>query len=61
VFRGSVYRGEIHHAQWPLQDAEGEISENTMASAAGMDLPEMTPLLHFSKKLEVLIWPLRKA
>ena len=60
VSRGSVYRAEIHHQQWPLQDAEAEISENTMASAAGITLPDTAPLLHFAKKLEVLIWPLRK-
>lgn len=56
----SVFRAEIHHEQWPLQDAEAEISENTMASAAGITLPQTPPLLHFAKKLEVLIWPLRK-
>ena len=58
VFRGSLFRAEIHHAPWPLQDAEAEISANTMAAAAGIQLPEVPPLLHFSKRLEVLIWPL---
>jgi uncharacterized protein YqjF (DUF2071 family) len=61
VFRGKVFRAEIHHEQWPLQDAEAEISVNTMASAAGIELPAIAPRLHFSKKLEVLIWPLKKA
>lgn len=60
VFGGSVYRGEIHHEQWPLQDAEAEILVNTMASATGIQLPDVLPLLHFSKKLDVLVWPLRK-
>ena len=60
VVRGSVYRAEIHHEQWPLQDAEADISANTMARAAGIELPNVTPLLHFSKRLEVLIWPLKK-
>ena len=60
VFRGSVYGGEIHHEQWSLQDAQAQISENTMASAAGVQLPDVPPLLHFSKKLDVLIWPLKK-
>jgi uncharacterized protein len=60
VFRGSVFRAEIHHEQWPLQDVEAEISANTMAAAAGIRLPEVQPLLHFSKRIEVLIWPLRK-
>jgi len=60
VYRNSVFRAEIHHQQWPLQDAETEISENTMAIAAGIKLPEVPPLLHFSEKLLVLIWPLKK-
>lgn len=61
VVRNSVYRAEIHHQQWPLQDAAAEISINTMAKAAGIDLPGIQPLTHFSKRLQVLIWPLKKA
>jgi uncharacterized protein len=59
VVRGRVYRAEIHHQQWPLQDAQSEIARNTMAQAAGIELPEVDPLLHFSRKLEVLVWSLR--
>jgi uncharacterized protein len=51
-----VFRAYIHHLPWPLQDAEAEIQQNTMAQAAGIDLPESKPLLHFSRFLEVLIW-----
>jgi uncharacterized protein YqjF (DUF2071 family) len=61
VYKQKVYRGEIHHAPWPLQDASAEISLNTMASAARIPMPDRTPLLHFSKYQEVLIWPLREA
>jgi uncharacterized protein len=61
VVGNSVYRAEIHHEQWPLQDAEAEISNNTMASAAGIQLPEIQPLLHFSRQVEVLVWPLKRA
>jgi hypothetical protein len=43
---------------WPLQDAEAEIEVNTMARAAGITLPDVRPLLHFSRRLDVLIWPL---
>jgi hypothetical protein len=32
-----------------------------MTQAAGVDLPNLKPLLHFSKQLEVLVWPLKKA
>jgi uncharacterized protein len=61
VHRGHVYRGEIHHQPWPLQDAETEIEINTVAAAAGIALPASAPLLHFARRLEVLIWPLRRA
>jgi uncharacterized protein YqjF (DUF2071 family) len=60
VKAGRVHRAEIHHQPWPLQDAEAEIQMNTMALAAGISLPQVRPLLHFAKKLEVLIWPLRR-
>lgn len=56
----SLYRGEIHHRPWPLEDAEAEIESNTMAAAAGIALPRSRPLLNFAKRLEVLIWPLKK-
>jgi uncharacterized protein len=61
VHRETVYRAEIHHEPWPLQDAEGEFSVNSMAASAGIQLPGIQPLLHFAKRLEVLIWPLKKA
>jgi len=57
---GRVYRAEIHHQSWPLEDAEAEIETNTVALAAGISLPQVPPLLHFARKLEVLIWPLRR-
>ena len=61
TYGGRVYRGEIHHPPWPLQDAEAEFETNTVASAGGIDLPTTAPLLHFARRLEVLIWPLRRA
>lgn len=57
---GCLYSAEIHHQPWPLQDAEAEIQTNTMAAASGISLPEVHPTLHFAKKLEVLIWPVRR-
>ncbi len=51
-----LYRAEIHHLPWPLQDAHAEISLNTMSTAAGIQLPDEAPLLHYAEKIEVLIW-----
>ena len=59
VVRGRVHRAEVHHQPWPLQDAEASFEVNTMTTAAGIPLPQTPPLLHFSRRLEVLIWPLR--
>ncbi len=59
--KNSIYRAEIHHEPWPLHDAECEFSINSMAASAGIQLPTIQPLLHFAKRLEVLIWPLKKA
>jgi len=51
-----LYRAYIHHLPWALQDAEAEIEVNTVAQAAGIELPASKPLLHFARTLEVLIW-----
>lgn len=56
IRRGKVFRGHIHHLPWLLQDAQAEIQLNTMAQAAGIELPDAKPLLHFSRFLEVLFW-----
>jgi uncharacterized protein YqjF (DUF2071 family) len=55
--RGAAYRLEIHHPPWPLQAADAEFASNTMADAAGLSLPDMKPLLHFSKRQDMVAWP----
>ena len=59
--RERVLRAEVHHEPWPLQPAKAEIAANTMASAAGITLPNEPPLLHFARRLDVVIWSLRPA
>jgi hypothetical protein len=57
----TVYQGDVHHVPWPLQNASAEIEVNSMARAAGISLPDTRPLLHFAKRLDVVVWPLRRA
>jgi uncharacterized protein len=59
-YRRAIYIGEIHHAPWPLQDAEAEIELNSMGEAAGIVIPQTRPLLHFARRIDVLIWPIRR-
>ncbi len=58
--KGNVYHGDIHHHPWPLRRAEAEIQSLAMTEQIGVALPEMEPLLHFSKRLDVLAWPPRR-
>jgi hypothetical protein len=55
----SLYRAEIHHPPWPLQVAEAAIGENTMPPRP-IELPDEEPLLHFSRRQDVVIWPLER-
>lgn len=54
----TVYRSVIHHPPWPLQPATAEIALNTMPPP-GVEL-RGDPLLHFSARQDVLIWPLER-
>ena len=53
-----VWRGDIHHAQWPLQPAEADIECNTMTAPLRFRLPHREPLLHFAPRLDVVAWTL---
>jgi uncharacterized protein YqjF (DUF2071 family) len=57
--RGRVLRAEIDHPPWPLQPAEARITMNTMTAPFGLRLPDAPPLLHFSRWLDVRVWPPR--
>jgi hypothetical protein len=39
-----------------LQPAEAELTGNTMPEAAGIYLAPAKPLLHFAKRLDVVVW-----
>jgi uncharacterized protein len=54
--RGAPYRLEIHHPPWPLQSADAELACNTIAQASGVTLPLASPLLHFSKRQDMVGW-----
>jgi len=56
--RGRIYRGDIHHAPWPLQRAEVEIERNTLGEQIGIAALEGEPLAHFAKDLDVIAWDL---
>jgi hypothetical protein len=57
--RDSVSFADIHHMPWPLQRAEVEIERNDMLAANRLSA-DGAPIVHFAKRLDVVIWPLHK-
>ena len=56
LHEGAVHRADVHHPLWPLRAAEAEIRENTMSPVT----LEGEPLVHYSERQEVVIWPLER-
>lgn len=54
---GALYRAEVHHLPWPLQQAVGEVEAAELVAPHGLHLAG-TPLLHFSRGVDVVVWPL---
>ena len=55
-----MYRADIHHPPWNLTLADAELDVNTMAGANDIPLPAVSPLAHFAKRQDVVVWPLRR-
>jgi uncharacterized protein len=53
-----IYRADIHHRPWPLQEADAEIELNTMPP---FKVADDEPLVHFSARQDVVLWPLEEA
>jgi hypothetical protein len=54
---GQPIRANLHHVSCPLEEAEAEIERNDLAEAAGIQLPDLEPVLHYSRRLAVYVWP----
>lgn len=54
---GRLRRVDVHHVPWPLQKAEAEIELNTLSTPHGFRLEGEPALLHFSRRIDVAIWP----
>ena len=57
---GNVYRGEIDHADWPLQPAQCDIRCNTMTAPIGLHLSPTPDHLLYVQQLDVVAWALQK-
>jgi uncharacterized protein YqjF (DUF2071 family) len=54
---GQPIRANLHYVPWPLEEAEAEIERNDLPASIGLTLPKQDPILHYSRRLAVYIWP----
>ena len=57
---GRLYRGQVHHAPYPLQSARVELGEESLLAACGLTRPDVEPLAHYVRERVVRIYPLRR-
>jgi uncharacterized protein YqjF (DUF2071 family) len=53
---GTIWSNDVHHLPWPLQSAQAEISNNTYLSGQGLPVAGPPKLLHFARRLDVVVW-----
>jgi uncharacterized protein YqjF (DUF2071 family) len=53
---GSLWRNDVHHRPWPLQSAAADVERNTFADLHRMPIREPPVLLHFARRLDVVVW-----
>ena len=58
--RGRLYRGEIDHEPWQLEEATAEVETDTMTRPLGFELPAGEPLRWFVRRLDVVAWPIER-
>ena len=54
--RGALYRTDVHHHPWPLQQAAAGFDANTISVAGGLPISGPPAHLHFARRIDVVIW-----
>jgi uncharacterized protein len=52
-----LVRANVHHVPWPLEEAAAEIERNDLPASIGIDVQDQDPVLHYSRRLAVYMWP----
>ena len=58
---GTIWRNDVHHHPWPLQAARATIHRNTMPDFHGLHIQGPPALLHFAKRIDVVVWNAERA
>ena len=55
-----LYRGQVHHAAYPLQTANVTCLDENLVAQAGIARPDTPPIIHYARGVDVDIYPLRE-
>jgi hypothetical protein len=53
---GGMYRGEVHHASWPLQKGRLDIDRNSMTDPLEISLSGPPTTVHYARRVDVILW-----
>jgi uncharacterized protein YqjF (DUF2071 family) len=53
---GQLWRSEVHHPAWPLQQCEIDIETNDVVPDLEVDIARPPDVVHFSKRIDVVVW-----
>ncbi|MCB9898190.1 MAG: DUF2071 domain-containing protein [Planctomycetes bacterium] len=53
---GTILRGDVHHAAWPLQPVDLELTRCTMLEALGLPTPDDPPYAAWAARVDVPTW-----
>jgi uncharacterized protein YqjF (DUF2071 family) len=60
IRKDRLYQGRVHHTPYPLQSARVLSLDETLLAAHGIDRPNTPPLAHFTRGVDVEVFPLRR-
>lgn len=58
--RDHLYLGRVHHQPYPVQAARVETLDETLLAAAEIHRPNLPPIAHFARGVDVRIYAIRK-
>jgi uncharacterized protein YqjF (DUF2071 family) len=58
--RGQLFAGRVRHKPYPLQSSQVLSLQESIISAAGFTCPDMAPLAHYARRVQVDIYGLQK-
>jgi uncharacterized protein YqjF (DUF2071 family) len=60
VSNNRLYQGSVYHTPYPLQTANLLFFDENLLAAVGLERPEISPLVHFAKGVDVEVFSLIK-